>query len=894
SDPIEPHRYRLSDPKPSTIRSRSSKIVNDYQIPEQSFKMLQLKDRTKILPSNEQKHNFMLRRHPLAVLLSSPRNSPGASCSHVAGVRNEKEKAGAADRWSRGGDIRRRCAENCQFGVDAGGRMVAELVYVGLRCCVNIVYCDERKEKWKMVKGTGKTAVLMLNKRRLFFFDIEMDLSYGSGEEEIYNSRKGKKQYHRHSTQQIQQLEAFYKECPHPDKNQRQQLSRELGLDQKQIKFWFQNKRTQIKAQNERADNNALRSENERIHFENIAMQEALENVICPACNGSFPGEEERRNNLLRLRMENSRLKEEHERAIGFFANYMGYPSMPLPSTEPLANIMQINQFPGEGVGPTSVEHVPRPAENHITPHWLSGITDVDRSNIIETAVGSINELMELMHVNEPIWLRTPANGRYTMHRESYDKLYPHSNHIKTASARFESSKDSGEVEMPALKLVEILLDVNKWKDMFPTIISKAKIIDVLDMGILGGLLHLMYEKEHVLSPLVAPREFFFVRYCRQLNQTKWLMVDVSYDFLRGFQDGAPTHSWKLPSGCMIEDMSNGKSTMGENFYFLLSSPLPYACLELVIIMEQVTWIEHVQVDDKSLTHRLYRDLVRSCQAYGAKRWITTLQRMCERFAFSRGEIPAPRNELEGVITSYDGRRNVMKLSHRMVKNFCEALSMSDNLDFPHLSDFENSGVRISFRKSDEPGQVDGFVVSAATSIWLPLLKEDLFDFLRDEKNRYQWDVLSSGNPANAVARITTGAIPGNCISIIQPFVPKETKMLMLQESSLDSLGAQLIYAPMDLPTIISVVNGENNTKIPILPSGYIISGDGRPNKANAASSSSNANNSSNGSLLTVAFQILVCRGPLTKELNMESVATVHALISSTIEKIKTGLNISD
>lgn len=39
----------------------------------------------------------------------------------------------------------------------------------------------------------------------------------------------------------------FFKECPHPDENQRRQLSRELGLDPKQIKFWFQNKRTQKK-----------------------------------------------------------------------------------------------------------------------------------------------------------------------------------------------------------------------------------------------------------------------------------------------------------------------------------------------------------------------------------------------------------------------------------------------------------------------------------------------------------------------------------------------------------------------------------------------------------------------------------------------------------------------
>jgi hypothetical protein len=37
------------------------------------------------------------------------------------------------------------------------------------------------------------------------------------------------------------------KECPHPDENQRAQLSRELGLEARQIKFWFQNRRTQMK-----------------------------------------------------------------------------------------------------------------------------------------------------------------------------------------------------------------------------------------------------------------------------------------------------------------------------------------------------------------------------------------------------------------------------------------------------------------------------------------------------------------------------------------------------------------------------------------------------------------------------------------------------------------------
>jgi homeobox-leucine zipper protein len=43
----------------------------------------------------------------------------------------------------------------------------------------------------------------------------------------------------------------MFKECPHPDENQRAALSRELGLEPRQIKFWFQNRRTQMKVRTE-------------------------------------------------------------------------------------------------------------------------------------------------------------------------------------------------------------------------------------------------------------------------------------------------------------------------------------------------------------------------------------------------------------------------------------------------------------------------------------------------------------------------------------------------------------------------------------------------------------------------------------------------------------------
>ncbi|KAG5587444.1 hypothetical protein H5410_047878 [Solanum commersonii] len=152
------------------------------------------------------------------------------------------------------------------------------------------------------------------------------------------------------------------------------------------------------------------------------------------------------------------------------------------------------------------------------------------------------------------------------------------------------------------------------------------------------------------------------------------------------------------------------------------------------------------------------------------------------------------------------------------------------------------------------------------------------------------WDILTGGNNMIKLDRVLTGTFPGNNITIIQPY-NMHKEMLMLEETSIDEMGAFLVYAPIELQAITSIVNGGDATKVPILPSGIIISPDGR-----LSSNRDDAANAQNGSILTVAFQILICdnNNPTSKQQQMEVVASVHGVLSATILKIKAALGCSD
>lgn len=384
-------------------------------------------------------------------------------------------------------------------------------------------------------------------------------------------------------------------------------------------------------------------------------------------------------------------------------------------------------------------------------------------------------------------------------------------------------------------------------------------------------LMFQMYAETQLLSPLVPTREMYFLRYCKQHAEGIWAVVDVSIDSLRDNPPPALMLCRRRPSGCLIQDMPNGYS--------------------------KITCVEHVDVDDRAV-NLIYKPLVNTGLAFGAQRWLATLQRQCERLASMLASNLSSRDL--GGVPNANGRRSMLKLAQRMTNNFCAGVSASSVHTWTSLSGNGDDDVRVMTRKSvDNPGEPHGIVLSAATSLWLPVPPQRVFEFLRDERRRHEWDILSNGGVVAEMAHIAKGQDPGNSVSLLRvnAINPGQSNMLILQESCTDPSGPSgslVIYAPVDIPAMHLVLQGGDQAHVALLPSGFAILPDGQDNRRTLGVDSSMGSMDGGrrvvGSLLTVAFQILVSSQPSAR-LNAESVTTVNNLISCTVQRIKNALN---
>ncbi|RWW80376.1 hypothetical protein BHE74_00011283 [Ensete ventricosum] len=367
-------------------------------------------------------------------------------------------------------------------------------------------------------------------------------------EQDVPDSQRRKKRYHRHTPRQIQELEAYallssisfalalalfvwcarrgygarflvgrmFKVCPHPDEKQRAQLSRDLGLEPRQIKFWFQNRRTQMKATarcsllflflfrscsrwNDWTLTLLLPKRryfglNDKIRCENIAMREAMKNVICPSC-GAPPASDDSYFDEQKLRMENARLKEE------------------VTSTSLSSNLFVGGDL-SVWISPSlDLDLLCRNSSSAFPYTFPAAVSELEKPLMMEMATGAMEEVIRLVQADEPLWVKSGSDGRDILQLETYDRMFQRSNRqLRFPDTQTEASRDSAIVIMNATALIDMFMDAvkfrssqkemhspysifeliwimlqSKWAELFPTIISKARTIEVLAAGMAGS-----------------------------------------------------------------------------------------------------------------------------------------------------------------------------------------------------------------------------------------------------------------------------------------------------------------------------------------------------------------------------------------------------------------------
>ncbi|XP_047306484.1 homeobox-leucine zipper protein HDG12-like [Impatiens glandulifera] len=696
------------------------------------------------------------------------------------------------------------------------------------------------------------------------------------------NSLSSYRSNYRHSPYQIQMLEVFFNQHQHPSEQDCCRIGKELGLTPNQVKSWFQNKKTALKEKNKKKHSLTLREENQVLQAENLSMQRSHV-YSCSDCKDLTPIEVEQLVNVRQLQTQNLQLRQKYFDAC-ISIKGMGI-HVPI-NQDLLPPMMQSN---GAFIGQSSMEPV-----NHIVANApivangnliavntnMNQHLDFEMLNMTETVRLARDELMCLLHLNEPFWVKDVSDGRCIINREIYEVTLMNRNIRKNhrnngLRTRIESSKYEASLNMSAFRVAQMLTDSKmRVEYLFPTIITNAFTIHDYGNQVLPhqvGPLKLEYEQIQLSTASMVPRDFYFVRFCEKVTEGTWLIVEVSHDFNNtNFQLDSPCRAWRRPSGCIIKDVSPGVS--------------------------QVTWIEHVEIDqDKDPIHLLYKDVIFGGLAFHADRWVQILSRSFHGIDsynnILKKQFDHGSQQNLGVLgaMAQEEIQCIMRISNKMVRRFCANMSKRDKLEMPDLKD---KGICLSLiRDQENTNPSNSMIINAATSFRLDASCKMILDYLQNVNMRTQWDVICYGQPVQETACIKFGDQLDSSISIIKPNIESQNTVRVIQETLVDPLGAVVVYAPMDRDDF----NGELYGSWPktILPSGFLISKDGNPEcmrmDFGGASTSRNVA-PTNGSLVTVAFQVMC----YSKNIEPESVEMVTSLISSAVDSIKLAFKCPD
>ncbi|KAM0017450.1 putative transcription factor & lipid binding HD-SAD family [Helianthus debilis subsp. tardiflorus] len=615
----------------------------------------------------------------------------------------------------------------------------------------------------------------------------------------------------------------FFEKNPHPTEKERTEIANKLNITINKVKFWFQNKRTQLKSQKERNENVILKKENEQLRLENLAMAEVLKNPLCNKCGAqaTIPDGSIHKHKVV---IENARLKEELANFASQVSQMFGIP-LPNKVTIPCDNLNPI-----------------------MSRSLMDNDIPIQRNGYLVKASRAMEELLKLGNVNAPLWNRNMEGGGETLNFVEYERAFPACLGTKPPGFVSEATRARSVVPMTSSTLVEALLNADQWREMFMGMIGSCTTMEVLSNGTGGsknGALQLMKAEIQFISPLVPVRVLKFIRFAKQQAQGQWIVVDLSID--SGIE-GHMTMTRRCPSGCILHDMPNG--------------------------FTMVTWIEHTEYDEQSVSHQ-YRQLINSGVGFGAQRWISALLRHCESIAAIMS--PTLNHHL-----LQDTKRSLRGLAQRMMSIFCGGVCLTDGQQWDLVADHAPSRPRIMAHNYISGfGEPMGIVTSATYSVWTPTNHQHLFDMLKT-KDRCIWDVICHRIAVRNMIHLPLGQdeTSPNCISILYSNIERTTEddqVMVLQETISDMTGSLIVYATIDFPTVSVVMNGEDISSVALLPSGLcIVPGYGEDGAGGER-----------GSMVTVRLQLLHPDITTSNMITMETIIMINDLVARTVQGIK-------
>ncbi|KAG8502713.1 hypothetical protein CXB51_000489 [Gossypium anomalum] len=399
---------------------------------------------------------------------------------------------------------------------------------------------------------------------------------------------------------------------------------------------------------------------------------------------------------------------------------------------------------------------------------------DLNKNKIIEQTIEAMEELLKLAIIGEPLWQHNGNGGMETLNGFQYlrefgsfdatmeqimrmvevgepqcflssdcncnfdqDVLSSFSK-LNFEPLNIETSRETAIVEMNPMNIIQFLMDtVGILFPLIPFHYATTFYSIVSRTTLLGVILENMSAEFHQCTPLIPARQSYFARYCKKHTNGTWGVVDVSLESLFPYPQ---VQFRRRPSGCVIQEVGNRGS--------------------------EVTWIEHVEVDSRSL-HPIFRPIVSSGFAFSAKQWIATINRHCQWLTTSMART-APT--ADGVLIPQEGRESLLKLAEKMTKNFFNNInSCSENVWSGLPQNFAAQDVRLRYGNIFKvPGKPSGNIVIFTTSTHIPVPMEVLFDFLRHERKRNRWDFLSNQRHVRELVYVSNGENPKNRVSIMQ------------------------------------------------------------------------------------------------------------------------------